>query len=525
MRRNTGVRVVAAAVLSLGVLAACSSSPDPAPKAPGRRPSTSAQWTVQPLPAASGAESEPQLAARGTEVAVVMADEQGVVRGFARDASGRFRGGTALRSGVEPLWLTGSVGDADGWLAIGSGGSKEVDGDRKLTMQPRVLRSVDGRTWKFVEATGFSGAADLTKVVDVDGTLVAAGNLRTASDPSRGGFVAAAWHSEDGRRWHEVRMPGTSGDSAVHDLVVIDGRVVAVGGAGQRGLMWVSEDAGATWKVVKPRGLPAGASLDHLAASETTVVVSGMARGGDDAKQVLARSTDGGRTWKAAAHPPPANRGEAFAFPLGGGPGERFLATGVSFIQGWNEPEVCYADIERCRQDSAETTYASDDGDRWRRVDTSGAGKGEAGELDTLTTDGDGRVYGFSWTARGPRIVSWPGDAALPAAEEPTDATSSVRLLGKGEEPKVGRRYGVPLHIHCGMEWLYLGEQPWKRTDRGDGVETGAGDPIPDDWPAAQQTIFGFATLTDADHLEYSIGGGQVIATYERAGERPPPCI
>ena len=74
------------------------------------------------------------------------------------------------------------------------------------------------------------------------------------------------------------------------------------------------------------------------------------------------------------------------------------------------------------------------------------------------------------------------------------------------------------------MDWLYLGDQPWRRTDGGPGVETGAGDEIPGDWPMAAQTVYGFATLNEAGVVEYSIPDGEVIATYERAPKQPPGC-
>jgi hypothetical protein len=96
--------------------------------------------------------------------------------------------------------------------------------------------------------------------------------------------------------------------------------------------------------------------------------------------------------------------------------------------------------------------------------------------------------------------------------------------LADGERPEPGRRYGVPLHIHCGMDWLYVGSEPWRRTDGGPDTETGAGDQVPEDWPVAQQTIFGFATLVEDDLIEYSIGDDEVIATYALATTDPPGC-
>ena len=129
-----------------------------------------------------------------------------------------------------------------------------------------------------------------------------------------------------------------------------------------------------------------------------------------------------------------------------------------------------------------------------------------------------GRVEGGvgTWT--------WPDAATLPTEDEPAVPTTGVETLGEGEEPERSRSYGIPLYIHCGMDWLYVGGRAWRRTDAGPDTETGAGDELPADWPVAQQMIFGIATLVGDDLIEYSIGDGEVIATYARTSERPPGC-
>lgn len=91
-----------------------------------------------------------------------------------------------------------------------------------------------------------------------------------------------------------------------------------------------------------------------------------------------------------------------------------------------------------------------------------------------------------------------------------------------GEAPEPGDRYSVPLNIHCGMEWLYVGGEPWQRADDSPDTETGGGDDVPSHWAVAQQTIFGFVTLVADDLIEYSIGDGEVIATYAPATQTPP---
>jgi hypothetical protein len=65
----------------------------------------------------------------------------------------------------------------------------------------------------------------------------------------------------------------------------------------------------------------------------------------------------------------------------------------------------------------------------------------------------------------------------------------------------------------------------WYRTpEESPAPETGAGDHPPSHWPVAQESIFGYITLVDADTIEYTIGDGEVIATYRPSDKAPPGC-
>lgn len=156
------------------------------------------------------------------------------------------------------------------------------------------------------------------------------------------------------------------------------------------------------------------------------------------------------------------------------------------------------------------------------------AGPGLGDELVGVSGTGSGEVLLAHVVKGGIAVSRWPAGTPLPEGEAPA-ALERVDLVtvAKGEDPEPGVRYHAPLHVHCGMDWLYLGDTPWQRTDDGPDVETGAGDDPSDDWPVAGETIFGFATLRDGGVVEYSIGesnDAQVIATYERTGAQPPGC-
>ncbi len=505
-------------------VAACGSGGGSAPEGSGSG-AADQEWAGQVLEGEPGPDHPTPVAVDRDQVVVAIVSDDGGITGFATDEQAHFRAGEPTATGHRYLGLGGMARFGDGWIAVGSGGLRDDEG---LLFEVGAFRSADGRTWSEVDATGLDGPADVTGMTTVDGTLVAVGTLRTADEPSQGGFRPVAWHSADSERWTTVPLPAGGGtEGSVQGLAVAGGEVLAVGGVDRQGMMWSSTDRGASWVIVERDGIPPMSALSHIAAQGEVLVTSGTRPPRDESdgegSQLLLRSSDGGRRWRAAADPPPPNRGVAFASPVFAG-GERFFALGYSFIEAFADPEECYADIELCRQDTAVALYVSDDGDRWRRVDTLGIGAGEAGELDSIAATDDGRIVAFSRVGAGIGAWTWPAGTPLPTGDEPVNPTTDVEVLGEDDVPEQGRRYGVPLYIHCGMNWLYVGGEAWQRTDDGPDIETGAGDEIPDDWPVAQQTIFGFATLVSADLIEYSIGDGEVIATYVPAAQPPPGC-
>jgi hypothetical protein len=492
-----------------------------------------AAWTRQVLEPAPGADTPVLVGAAGDDVVVVTVTEDGTVVGAGASGDGAFRSGSPAATGLRFLRLGGVARFGDAWWAVGSGGADEDEtGDLQPTFALRVVRSTDGRTWESVDATGLDGPADVTGVAAVDGGLVAVGSRRTAEDPSQGGFRPVAWRSPDGERWTEVALPDAAagGEGSVQGVAASGGAVVAVGQVGDAARGWRSGDGGASWDVVVPSGDVAPRSLASVAATGDAVVISGLGDPGPDAPggaQLLHRSADGGRTWRAVAEPPPSG-GDMYGSPVSAG-GGRFLTVRRSFVDGFADPELCYADIDRCRQGASASLYVSDEaGEGWRRVDTSGVATdpttGAPGELAAVAVTDGGRVVGVRRVAGGTEAWTWPAGVELPVTGEPTDPATDVELLAEGEAPEPGRRYAQPLYVHCGMGWLYLGGQPWQRLDDGPDVETGAGDELPAGWPVAQQTIFGFAELVAADRVEYSLADGEVIATYGPPAEPPPGC-
>ena len=528
MRRRTIIRTTFGTAVTALLVATTSCGTGSEPVASEREPASSGEWELQELDLDVGPDSEPPFATDGAEAIIVTAGEDGAVSSLVSTGGGPFRAGEPHPTDLAPLWLGAAGRLGDDWIVLGSGGSEEVDGDTTFRKDPVVLRSADGTTWEQLEATGFSGPVDIEESVVADDAMVVVGARREEGDPGSEQFTATAWRSTDGRSWKETRLPDATASSYAVDVVDAGDRLLALGGIGNKTVAWASDDDGATWARTTLDGVLKRAHVNFIAGRGDVLVATGFVPSPDSDEgagtgHLAYRSTDGGRHWAPAAQPPP-DQGEQWGYPAAGRDG-RFFVTTSTYLESWSQPEVCYADIDQCRQDSEVVLYTSDDGDRWERVDTSGFGTGEAGEIDDITTLEDGTVIAgrageHAWT-----IGRWPGDVDLPTAPPPTKTTVEIDLLEQGDTPEVGHRYAAPLHIHCGMDWLYLGEQPWQRTDDGPDVETGAGEAASADWPVAQQTIFGFATLVDDDTVEYSIGDGEVIATYGRPTQDPVPCM
>lgn len=524
-RGRIKVRAAAAGAAVL-LLAGCGSEPI---DGPGDARPPAAEWTTQAIDGEQGADRELQLATWGDEIMLIGITDDDELWSASGRTGTRLTQIPPLATEVTYLALGGTARLGNRWLTLGSGGLAEVDGDGELLFEPHAFRFGDGASWEEVAVEGFSGPMEVQELVARGDRWVAVGNSRGDEDPAGpGGISALAWWSTDGQRWTEVELPTSSDESVAADVAVVGDRLLAVGHDGEDSAMWSSGDGGESWTRIADPALDGARSLSSIQASDEVVLVTGTPPIDSeedelDAPLVLLRSTDGGETWATPSDPPPTSGVEPWLPLEGSGP---FLATTSDFLEGWRQPAACYGDIERCRMDSVEALYASAEGDAWSRVDTTGIGEGEAGEVWAIDSDADGAVAVVTWDD-GLRLSTWPAGVDLPTMDEPTLPDADVRFLGEGEEPEVGVRYAVPLHIHCGMTWLYLGDEPWRRSDDGPDVETGAGDPIDPSWPVAQQTIFGFATLTEEGIVEYSIGDGdgEVIATYARTQEQPPGCM
>jgi hypothetical protein len=472
-------------------------------------------WESQRLVAEVGADQAPLMGTSGDDAIVLAVSEEGTVLSHLSTGGGAFEAGEPLETDLGFLQLGGVVRLPGGdWFTLGSGGEVETDGDTELAFEPVAFRSADGLTWEQVEVTGFARPVEVNDLDVVDDALVVAGAYRTAVDPSMGGFEAHVWSSSDAASFDEADLPGVRApqgyrnESYAGHVAVIGDRLLAAGRVDRSATVWISDDEARTWQQASDPELDDVYDVSGLAVVGD-VVLAGVGEGSVSAL----RSTDRGATWSPVAGLPAA--AETGWAPVWSDQDRFWTLTGVDDMS-WSRPEVCYADLDQCGQDPGPRLVTSPDGSEWTSVELSG-------EPEEITGTADGRVLVLGVDGEGLVVRSLaPGTSPPESDEEAEPEVVELVTLGEGESPEIGVRYHAPMFVHCGMDWFWFGDATWRRTDDGPDVETGAGDEAPQAWPLVGQTLYGYAVLTDADHLEYS-DGDEVIATYRRA-EGAPGC-
>lgn len=506
-------RSTAIAVPLLLILAACGAATD-SPAGPAK----AGEWSVQHLKAKTGADYAPMLATRGDDTVLVTLSEDEVLTSHVSRAGGPFEVGEPL--GTEAGFVDG--GDVvalpdGGWLVLASGGMEQVDGDDQLRYDPLAFRSDDGLTWEPVEVTGFPDPVSISEVTVVGDVLVVSGSTRLAKDPSMGGSQAHVWTSADGSSFTQIDLPGVPQprgwrrDSYAGATALVGDRVIVTGRSGREAAVWTSDDAGETWQRVESPALAEQYAISGVAVAGETLVAS-VGEG-----TAILTSADAGETWRTADPvAEPASEDSVGYAPMWGDGSRAWTLTGIDDMS-WSEPEVCYADLDQCGQAPEPSLVTSTDGSAWADVTLPGGTDG----LDEIVGTDDGRVLAVTVVAGGLDVYTLLTGTEPP----PADAAAEPQRVDLIEPPKsgpeAGVRYHAPMYVHCGMDWLYLGDTVWRRTD--DGPDISFADEQPG-WPMVGQTIYGYATQTDTDTVEYSIDGGEVIATYRRAADEPPGC-
>ena len=478
-------------------------------------------WEPESLDGRLGADRGAVLVSDGSRVVSLVTDDDGVLHPAATGPDGAFVAGPALDAALSSPGLGGAVATDDGWVALGSG-RLVADG---IDFEVRAFESPDGLEWREVDTTGLEEPGDVGQLAWGGGQVVAAGTLRTAGDPSYGGFVPVVWTSPDGRGWQQRELPLTGGPEGwAKGALVVDDRILVTGGSAGGAAMWSSTDGGVTWDQVESGALRGSGSFGPLVRNGDVILTTvhrdtpELGEHGEHGRSSVARSTDGGRTW-TALDAPGASKG--YAEPLYGGGGWFFTADPSSGRTVSYGPEVCYADLDVCRNPPAlpDAVYASRDGTEWTRVDTRGVDG--ASHLSAIAGTDDGGIVFLTPSEDG--MTAWRWAAGQPLAMREADPvapppTAEIDLIEEGDQADLGHRYAVPMSIHCENEWLYFDDRIWQLADPvADSVDH-------ETWPVVGEMLYGYATLVGEGTVEYSGHQGERLATYHPATEPPPGC-
>ena len=485
---------------------------------PTSAPAPSA-WVPQDLGEEPG-DSQAVAATNGSMTVLVAGFEAGQARAWLSERGGEFSSAEIEGTDDETLWIHDVVAFDTGFVAVGNGYPSYV---------PRLWRSADGSAWELVPTTGLSQPADIQRLVSTPAGLVAIGARRVGdeADEAAGGemFAPSIWASPDGVSWSERASP-VSGDGAhVVDAVALDGGLVAISLTNGALRAWRSTDDAATWSEGRVQGANQSMAIASLATEGS--VVLGLGSLGEDpfgGSPAVLRSDDGGRSFTVS---PLDDRIQGALGSLGAATtfanGAWWAATN-RYIDPFSDPDACYRDLDSCRDGAKAVLLRSLDGVTWSELDTSSM-IGRHGQFSNVVD-----------TPVGPLVIGrdehlttwrWPDAASPPSLPEhvaPPPLDTPLVKWGGTIDPGVTYRYA--LGIHCGMDVLgELNGTYWYRDDSdAPAPATGDGDQPPPHWPVAEQSIFGYVTLVEVDTIEYTIGDGEVIATYEPSDVEPPGC-
>jgi hypothetical protein len=116
---------------------------------------------------------------------------------------------------------------------------------------PEIWSSADGVAWQRVVNAARLGAGGIQRIKSVPGRIVAVGTQSVQSGNGVVGYRGLIWTSAEGQTW--TRFDGdTLTNSQINDVAESGSKLVAVGTTGDLGfgLIWVSDDAGVSWRRV-----------------------------------------------------------------------------------------------------------------------------------------------------------------------------------------------------------------------------------------------------------------------------------
>jgi hypothetical protein len=366
---------------------------------PDSRAAEATVWTSEDGRGWEPATIDPASEGTGETMAAAVSTEDGLLA-VGQVGDGEEGDAAIWRQDAEGEWRRempeGMGGEHEQWafdVTVGEGGILVAGGENVWgEVRPRLWFSADGESWSSVDG-GAGGPFDETGEESVRSVApIGAGFVAVGSSQVEAEQDGVAWFSPDGEAWERVDAPSLRGERRQELLTVVatDEGVVAGGyisdGAGQgQPITWRSAD-GRTWSAPSAP-LPAAdvrqAASDLAVRSITRSPQGLVAAGGSEARPHLWVSSNGGASWDELPNPV---HGEMFQDGIdlldAEGDGERTVAIG-------SEPSVLMLA-----------------GARWENVGGEGFPTGGAQPFATsVASDGDVAI------AAGGRIAAPTADA------------------------------------------------------------------------------------------------------------------
>lgn len=370
----------------------------------------------------------------------------------------------------------------------------------------------DGLSWAPMDITGLDKPGDPNSIVSVGEVVLIGGALRVNRVAGASPFSPAIWRSEDLVTWVPSEIE-TWSSGVVYDIVLTGETLLAVGTDRDGAATWHSADLGLSWSrsSIAPDGVDdEGWDLRTLAVKgETVIAVGERAIDISSSELLIVISSDSGMTW-ATVSDESVPRVEIDRLTSVVATDRGFWLLGRRSPLALDYPSICYTDLPACDGEERSLLYYSNDGRSWSQVDTSVIGPRGISQIAAAAGGSEGlRILAFP---DGNEVWAWQSRQAPPfRTGSPVSESPSYPRISESGLPEIGVTYRYPFGVHCGIDLLGPIDGEWWSLV----TSTRGRWPTNEEWPIARETLFGMLTLIDSDTIEYSIGDGEVIATYE----------
>jgi hypothetical protein len=302
----------------------------------------------------------------------------------------------------------------------------------------------------------FAGQAIVDDVATANGRFVAVGYVGL-----RGVWTAIAWTSIDEETWELATIDDQPGSFAVSIVVTADGQFVAGGRSGPTPVVWTSAD-GRDWTRLELPTLSRGAEWERVAT--VLVTTHGLIAGGSagpelgDRRARLWRSADG-RDWQPVADAPSFEGGEVVTI----------LARGTTY--------VALGRLGTGQRATGSVAWTSADGATWDRIESASLA---GGLVAALAETPDGRLVAVGSDLDEREALVWRSSDARAWELAPHEESrlyngdkirmTDVTAIG-GALVAVGNFVGV--QYGTATSWTSTDGVTWRRAPRNPALEQG----------------------------------------------------